>query len=71
MLRTFPLPKSLRLLNLLIASSYRPFSQAKYHDQAVIRRGVQLLLQRQLANGDWAQESISGVFNKNAMISYR
>jgi len=44
--------------------------KAKYHDQAVIRRGVLLLLARQCPNGDWAQESISGVFNKNCMISY-
>ncbi len=26
------------------------------------------LLSRQLPNGDWAQESIVGVFNKNCMI---
>jgi lanosterol synthase len=44
--------------------------KAQHPDQDVIRRGVLLLLKRQLANGDWAQESISGVFNKNAMISY-
>ena len=29
----------------------------------------QVLISRQKPNGDWAQESISGVFNKNAMIS--
>ena len=44
--------------------------QARYHDQAAIRRGVLLLLARQCPNGDWPQESISGVFNKNCMISY-
>jgi squalene cyclase len=32
---------------------------------------VRLLQSRQLPTGDWAQESISGVFNKNCMISYR
>ena len=31
---------------------------------------VRLLLARQRSNGDWDQESISGVFNKNCMISY-
>ena len=36
----------------------------------MIRRGVRVLLDRQLVSGDWAQESISGVFNKNCMISY-
>lgn len=44
--------------------------KAEYPDQDVIRRGVLLLIERQQPNGDWVQESISGVFNKNAMISY-
>jgi len=35
-----------------------------------IQKGIQLLLHRQLDNGDWAQENISGVFNYNCMISY-
>eukprot|EP00040_Diaphanoeca_grandis_P034707 m.216523 g.216523 ORF g.216523 m.216523 type:complete len:721 (-) comp33210_c0_seq1:416-2578(-) len=44
--------------------------KAEYTDRAAIRRGVDLLVARQCANGDWNQESIIGVFNKNAMISY-
>ncbi len=39
-------------------------------DKEAIQRGIDLLLQRQLENGDWAQESISGVFNYNCMITY-
>jgi lanosterol synthase len=35
-----------------------------------IQKGVELIVQRQQANGDWEQESISGVFNHNCMISY-
>lgn len=35
-----------------------------------IERGIQLLLARQQANGDWPQESIIGVFNHNCMITY-
>ncbi len=35
-----------------------------------IQHGIDLLLQRQLDNGDWDQESISGVFNYNCMITY-
>lgn len=35
-----------------------------------IRRGIQFLIQRQQQSGDWEQESISGVFNHNCMISY-
>ncbi|CAF0907348.1 unnamed protein product [Adineta ricciae] len=39
-------------------------------DASAIRRGVQFLLKKQCANGDWNQEAISGVFNGNCMISY-
>jgi len=35
-----------------------------------IEQGISLLQQRQLDNGDWAQENISGVFNYNCMITY-
>ena len=34
------------------------------------RPALQLLLQRQLPNGNFAQESITGVFNRNCMIVY-
>ena len=43
---------------------------AKSPDKNAIRRGIDLLLKRQLENGDWAQEGISGVFNYNCMITY-
>ncbi len=43
---------------------------AQSTEKEVIQRGIDLLLQRQLDNGDWAQESISGVFNYNCMITY-
>ncbi|KAK9764233.1 Lanosterol synthase (Oxidosqualene--lanosterol cyclase) [Basidiobolus ranarum] len=43
---------------------------ADYPDEAVIRRGVKLIMSRQQPNGEWLQENIEGVFNKNCMISY-
>ena len=39
-------------------------------EKEAIQKGIQLLLHRQLDNGDWAQENISGVFNYNCMITY-
>ena len=39
-------------------------------DNSVINSGVHLLLCRQTTEGDWEQESISGVFNYNCMITY-
>lgn len=35
-----------------------------------IRKGIEFLLTSQLENGDWPQQKISGVFNRNCMISY-
>lgn len=43
---------------------------ANYTDKQVIDRGLDLLMQRQQPNGDWPQESISGVFNNSCMITY-
>jgi lanosterol synthase len=43
---------------------------AKYPERAPILRGARLLMQRQLPDGNWAQEDISGVFNANCAISY-
>ncbi|KAF7732312.1 Lanosterol synthase (Oxidosqualene--lanosterol cyclase) [Apophysomyces ossiformis] len=43
---------------------------AKYPHEEPIRRGIQLIMKRQQANGEWLQENIEGVFNKNCMISY-
>ncbi|KAL0089579.1 terpenoid cyclases/protein prenyltransferase alpha-alpha toroid [Phycomyces blakesleeanus] len=44
--------------------------EAKYPDEEPIRRGIKLIMKRQQSNGEWLQESIEGVFNKNCMISY-
>jgi lanosterol synthase len=38
---------------------------AKYPHQEPIRRAVKLIMDRQQDNGEWLQESIEGVFNKN------
>ncbi len=43
---------------------------ADYPDRAPIDRGIELLLRRQMPNGDFPQENISGVFNHNCMITY-
>uniref|UniRef100_A0A671KPQ2 Terpene cyclase/mutase family member n=1 Tax=Sinocyclocheilus anshuiensis TaxID=1608454 RepID=A0A671KPQ2_9TELE len=42
----------------------------RYPDIRVIERGIQVLIDKQLHNGDWPQENISGVFNKSCAISY-
>ena len=41
-----------------------------YTDKAVIDKGIQLLVSRQLPNGDFEQEGVSGVFNHNCAITY-
>ena len=43
---------------------------ADSENKEAIQRGINLLLERQLDDGDWAQENISGVFNYNCMITY-
>jgi len=43
---------------------------ADYPDRTVIDKGVDLLMRRQMPNGDFPQENISGVFNHNCMITY-
>jgi lanosterol synthase len=43
---------------------------AHYPDKEVIKRGISFLIDRQLNNGEWTQEGISGVFNKTCMITY-
>ncbi|XP_045357025.1 lanosterol synthase isoform X1 [Leopardus geoffroyi] len=35
-----------------------------------LEKGVRCLLRKQLPNGDWPQENISGVFNKSCVINY-
>ncbi|XP_055019806.1 lanosterol synthase isoform X2 [Boleophthalmus pectinirostris] len=42
----------------------------RHPDTEAIERGVQLLISKQLPNGDWPQENIAGVFNKSCAISY-
>lgn len=39
--------------------------EAGFGDRAVLERAVRLLMTRQLSRGEWAQESIEGVFNKS------
>ena len=43
---------------------------ADYPNIKVIKAGVQLVTSRQKSSGEWKQEGIEGVFNKNCMISY-
>ncbi|KAI8334498.1 terpenoid cyclases/protein prenyltransferase alpha-alpha toroid, partial [Choanephora cucurbitarum] len=43
---------------------------AKYPHKEPIRRGIEFIMKRQQVSGEWLQESIEGVFNKNCMISY-
>jgi squalene cyclase len=43
-----------------------------YHnvDRHIMDRALKFLMSRQLPNGDFPQEGISGVFNGNCMITY-
>jgi squalene cyclase len=43
---------------------------AQCEDAGAVRRGVEYLQRRQLADGDWPQEGIAGVFNRACGISY-
>jgi len=43
---------------------------ANSDNKEAIQHGINLLLERQLDDGDWEQENISGVFNYNCMITY-
>ncbi|XP_062972140.1 lanosterol synthase [Elgaria multicarinata webbii] len=42
----------------------------RYPDIRVLESGIKVLIDKQLPNGDWPQENISGVFNKTCAISY-
>ena len=55
------------LLSLILANPRALASSAVVQS---VERGVRFLMNAQLPNGDWAQQSISGVFNRNCMISY-
>ena len=39
-------------------------------DAAAVRRGIEFLTSKQLSTGDWAQENISGIFNRTTGITY-
>jgi len=39
-------------------------------DVAAVRKGIDFLMRKQLASGDWAQENICGVFNRSVGITY-
>ena len=41
---------------------------AEYPDKEPIKRGLQMMLKRQQANGEWLQEAIEGVFNCSAYV---
>lgn len=43
---------------------------AEYPDQEPIRRGIQLIMDRQLPTGEWKYEDIEGVFNHSCAIEY-
>uniref|UniRef100_UPI00358E27D6 lanosterol synthase isoform X2 n=1 Tax=Myxine glutinosa TaxID=7769 RepID=UPI00358E27D6 len=43
---------------------------ARYPHVDVLERGVRCLMEMQLADGDWPQGNIAGVFNKTCAISY-
>ncbi len=43
---------------------------SNYPNKDLIDHGIKFLLKRQMKNGDWPQEGISGVFNQNSMITY-
>lgn len=43
---------------------------AEFKERKIIESGVDVLLNKQTSIGDWPQESISGVFNYNCMITY-
>lgn len=42
----------------------------KFPAQEAVDKGIQFIVDKQQTNGDWPQQSISGVFNFNCMISY-
>lgn len=45
-------------------------SLAKWKDRAAMKRAAEFLMMMQDEDGDWPQQTICGVFNRNCMISY-
>ena len=43
---------------------------AGFREAAPLERAARCLLRMQLPSGDWPQQHISGVFNRNCMITY-
>lgn len=43
---------------------------SNYSNKSIVEKGIQFLVDKQLLNGDWPQQGISGVFNHNCMITY-
>ncbi|XP_059716935.1 lanosterol synthase-like isoform X4 [Haemorhous mexicanus] len=48
----------------------KQMADGRYPDISVLERGIKVLMDKQLPNGDWPQENIAGVFNKSCAISY-
>lgn len=44
--------------------------EAEYPHMEPLRKGIQFLMDRQQANGEWLQETMEGVFNKSCTIAY-
>jgi hypothetical protein len=44
--------------------------KAQWPDRRPVDRAVQVLMKKQLPNGNWPQEDVKGVFNANCAISY-
>lgn len=43
--------------------------RAGYPDRQPLANSARLIMSRQLPTGEWAQEGIEGVFNRNCMVS--
>ncbi|XP_055337259.1 lanosterol synthase-like isoform X2 [Paramacrobiotus metropolitanus] len=42
----------------------------QYPEVSIVEKGIRFIVSRQLENGDWPQEAVSGVFNKSCAINY-
>jgi squalene/oxidosqualene cyclase-like protein len=45
-------------------------AQSHVEVRKAVERGIKFIMQMQLPNGDWAQEGITGVFNRSCGITY-